>query len=316
VRAESFDALKAKLANELKVDGLNSTLHPQATAALKEITDATGPQTLQQIETMRRIARDAADTFDNPANARQANNIIDAIDEFVDNAADSDLVSGNAKDAAALKEARSLYTRKRKAEDIERMIEKAQLAATGFENGLRNQFRALANNDRKIRRFTKEEQAAIRRVAEGGGIENAARLLGKTAPTGIVSGGLSSGAGLVMGGPVGAVALPAIGWGARKAAESMTSRNARSAAELMRRGPVNADLLTKGSNGPLSAAPQVPRAASGIRSAAAVQADISRLAARVQVELASESAGSPKVREALSQLQALQRELEASRAGQ
>ncbi len=59
------------------------------------------------------------------------------------------------------------------------------------------------------------------RAIVGSPDQNALRLVGKLAPTGIVSGALSSGAGYQMGGPIGAVAIPATGFAARKGAERM-----------------------------------------------------------------------------------------------
>ena len=95
-----------------------------------------------------------------------------------------------------------------------------------------------------MRLFTRDEQAAIRRVAQGGPLENSARFLGKFAPTGVVSGVLTGGAGAMIGGPRGA-ALPLAGIGGRYAATRMTLRNVQKADELMRRGPVQANEFAK-----------------------------------------------------------------------
>lgn len=322
VSETSFNAMKTKLSDALSNEGIDADLHPNASAALKRVTAETGPVTLQKLETLRRIALDAEDT-PVKADAKKAGDIVDHIDEYVDNLSDSELTSGKAKDAAALKEARALYTRKRKAEDIDRLIRRAEYSPSGFENGLRIEFRALAKNDRRFNRFNAEEKAAIDKVAKGGVAENALRLLSKAAPTGIVSGGLSSGAGFAFGGPVGAVALPAAGMAARVGAKALTTRNANAAATLMRRGPqTTGGLLAKDNPTPLVGGPQTALAESALRapakarSAAAIQADIRKLAAQAEFALAQESASSPKVQLAVSQLQALQRELAATREGQ
>lgn len=236
MKAESFDKMRAGLVDDLTKGGIDPTLHPKATAALGRIVKEEGPITLQKAETLRRVALDAEDTLEK-SDARNAGKIVDALDDYVDNLKDSDLVSGNVKDAAALKEARALYTRKRKADDIERLIKRAEYSPSGFENGLRIEFRSLAKNDRRFNRYNTEEKAAINKVAKGGAVENTLRLLGKAAPTGIVSGGLSSGAGFAFGGPVGALAVPAVGIAGRLGAKALTARNATRAAETMRRGP-------------------------------------------------------------------------------
>jgi hypothetical protein len=313
---ESFEKMRGDLLADLQKEGIDPTLHPKATAAMKRIADETGPMTLQKAETLRRIASDAMDTLEK-SDARRAGNIVDAIDDYIENIKDSDLVSGEAKDASAFAEARGLYSRKRKAEEIERLMDRAKLSATGYENGLRIEFRSLAKNDRKFRRFNKEEQAAIRRVAEGGTAENALRLVGKLAPTGIVSGGLSSGAGLVALGPVGAVGIPAAGFAARLGAEALTKRNAEKAAILMRRGKLNATPLTTERTTPQTGGPQAGAASAAVpqkakaRSVAAIQADIQRLSERARFELANEEAGSPKVQALSAELTRLQNELQA-----
>jgi hypothetical protein len=313
---ESFEKMRGDLIADLQKEGIDPTLHPKATAAMKRIADETGPMTLQKAETLRRVASDAMDTLEK-SDARRAGNIVDAIDDYIENIKDSDLVSGEAKDAAALAEARGLYSRKRKAEEIERLMDRAKLSATGYENGLRIEFRSLAKNDRKFRRFNKEEQAAIRRVAEGGTAENALRLVGKLAPTGIVSGGLSSGAGLVALGPAGAVGIPAAGFAARLGAEALTKRNAEKAAILMRRGKLNATPLTTERTTPQTGGPQAGAASAAVpqkakaRSVAAIQADIQRLSERARFELANEEAGSPKVQALSAELTRLQNELQA-----
>jgi hypothetical protein len=325
MKAESFEAMKSNLLAELQKDGLDPTLHPKATAAVKRIADETGPLTLQKAETLRRIANDAMDTLEK-SDARKSGQIVDAIDDYIDNLKDEDLVSGNAKDAAALKEARALYTRKRKAEDIERLIERAKESPSGFENGLRIEFRSLVKNDRKFKRYSKEEQAAIRRVSRGEAGENALRLLGKMAPTGIVSGGLGVAGGAAIGGPLGAIGVPLIGAVSRKAAERMTRRNAERAAMTMRRGPSTSGLLTKDNPTPLTGGPQAGLAGTAAQAPAKarmprrmpvqIQAEIRRLSERAQYALANEPANSPKIQAMAEELARLRTELAATQADQ
>lgn len=243
VTPESFGALKEKIAGELRE--IDPTLHPDATAALKRVMDSEGALSLQKLETLRRIAKDAEGSI-KPADQRLAGKIVDEIDDYIEGLTEKDVLAGDAAKASALKEARGLYSRAKKAEELDRLVERAELTASNFsgsgmENALRTEFRALAKNDRKIRRFTKEEQEAIRKVATGAPLENALRLLGKFAPTGIVSSALSAGAGFIAGGPAGAALLPAAGGAARYGAARMTMRNATRANELVRRGPQKSD---------------------------------------------------------------------------
>lgn len=241
VSPQSFDAMKMRVLDKMEKEGIDKDLHPKSLAAMKRLTSTEGPVTLEKIETLRKIANDARSTIDK-ADGRLAGELIDDIDDFVEGLTDKDLVAGDASKAAALKEARGLYSRKKKAEEIDELVHRAELSApnfsaSGMENALRTEFRSLAKNSRRMRRFNAEERAAIEKVAKGDLSTNALRLVGKLAPTGAISGALSGGVGFAIGGPVGAAAVPAAGLGARLGATQLTKRAANSAQELMRRGP-------------------------------------------------------------------------------
>lgn len=242
IKPESFEKSKNALVSTLEKEGIDPTLHPSTTAALKRITETEGPLTLEKLETLRKIAKSAESTI-NGADKRLAYKVVDHIDDYMQALKEGDVSSGNPKAAtAALAEARNLWSRTRKTDVIDELMQRAELSASNFtgsglENAIRTEFRALAKNPRRMKTFTAEEQAAIKRVVQGGKIENGLRMFGKFAPTGVVSAALSGGAGFAAGGPLGAVALPLAGAAARKGATAMTMRNVNRAQELMRRGP-------------------------------------------------------------------------------
>jgi hypothetical protein len=100
------------------------------------------------------------------------------------------------------------------------------------DNALRQAIKQLVrpvNNDivPKAQRlgFNQAEIDAMNKVARGTPAGNAARYLGKLAPTGSVSGVLSAGAGYGAAGPMGAIALPAAGFLAKKIGD-MSTKNA------------------------------------------------------------------------------------------
>jgi hypothetical protein len=244
-----FSSFQRDLADVMQKSGIDSTLHPDATAALKRIAEEKGPMTLEKIETLRRIAQDAEGSI-KPADAKKAGDMVDAIDTMVENLKPEDLAAGTPEAAAALKEARGLWSRARKADIIDEMMRRAELSApnfsaSGMENAIRTEFRALAKNERRFKRFTKEEQEAITRVAQGGPLENTLRFLGKAAPTGVVSTTLGTGLGFLAGGPAGAAAVPAIGGLSRLGARQLTTRNANAVNELVRRGPLGDNFLSE-----------------------------------------------------------------------
>jgi hypothetical protein len=248
VSENSLKGLKTRIVSLSKKEGLDKDLHPDSAAALKRVTTAKGDLTLTELETLRKIAKDAQGSI-KPADKRIASMIVEELDNYIDNLSEADVVAGDATKVKALKEARGLYSRAKKSEVIEELMQRAQdsssqFSGSGLENAIRTQFRGLAKNKKQMRMFTAEEQAAIRRVANGGPVENAARFIGKFAPTGVVSGVLTGGAGAMIGGPLGA-ALPLAGLGGRAAATRMTMRNVARADELMRLGPAQSNALAK-----------------------------------------------------------------------
>ena len=96
---------------------------------------------------------------------------------------------------------------------------------SGMEQALRRKLVNLADNPKKLRAFSKEEQELIKSTAKGGSVQNALRLFGKLAPTGVVSGGVSVGGGALLGGTPGAIVVPVVGSLARQGATQLGLRN-------------------------------------------------------------------------------------------
>jgi hypothetical protein len=239
---DSFGNAVNDIAQAATDAGIDRTIHPRATAALGRLTEAQGTEpTLQNVDTLRRVLRAAA-ASNEPDERRIANIMIGRLDDYLDGLTPADVVAGDAGAATtALGQARDLWSRFRKGEIIEDMIDRAGVRAPNFsgsgtENALRTEFRQLALNPRRMRMFMPDEQDAIRRVAMGGPIDNALRMIGKFAPTGAVSSALASGLGYMIGGPAGAAAVPAIGFAARQGATMLTRANAERAAALARAG--------------------------------------------------------------------------------
>lgn len=250
--------------------GIDPVLQPRATRALQRVQELAGRDVdLAELDTVRKVVQTAVKSQD--ASDRAASAIImSELDNFVNNLKPRDVVAGNAREGIdAFNKARELWSRQAKASVVDDLIERAatragQFSGSGYENALRTEFRQLAMNKSRMRGFNEEERAAIKRVAEGGPIENAFRYLGKLAPTGIVSGGIAGSAGYAAGGPLGVAALYGAGIGGRQAATAMTAANAQRASELMRAGqaglqrrPLTAEemmLLRAAGNYPISQA--------------------------------------------------------------
>lgn len=118
------------------------------------------------------------------------------------------------------------------------------------DNALRQAIKQLVrpvNNDivPKASRlgFNQAEIDAMNQVARGTAGGNAARYIGKLAPTGSVSGVLSGGAGFAAAGPAGAIALPAVGYIAKKIGDLSTKKAVNALDSLVRsRSPLAAQV--------------------------------------------------------------------------
>lgn len=213
--------------------------YPRIRNVLRTIDDYShGEMSVPQMQATRRTLQGAAGSNDS-GERRLGKIMLDEFDNFTSK------LSPDLGDAAAV------YHRAKKGELIDTAIELAhsragQYSGSGFENALRTEFRGL---DRQIikgqlKGITPEEAAAISKVANGGPIENAARWVGKFAPTGVVSASLSGGVpfaiGNAMGGPAVGATLAAGSMGAGLAGRALAARmatgNAEIASALMRRG--------------------------------------------------------------------------------
>lgn len=274
--APSIEALKAK-ANALygKVDDIKAYIDPQdvkrfAEDALNALDDAddilapkawrmraklqamaetNDPVSIGEIEKLRRQAGAGVMDRTNALEVRLGKLLQSKVDDFVDELPQLKGPDGTSA-AETLKAARSFHQQRRKAETIEEAIELAHEYRSGFENGLRLQFAGLSRRIIKgqLKGFTAEEKAAIQKVARGGKLENAFKLLGKfgvgdEGAMRVLMPSLGGAAGAAIGSPLGpagsaagALAVPAIGQVFYKAAARLTSNNARIASAMMRAG--------------------------------------------------------------------------------
>lgn len=222
--------------------GIDRTIHPKATAALNRLVESKGTAPkLEDVDLLRRVLRGAASSIE-ADERRIASIMIDKLDDYVGRLSPADVTAGNPTVATqALSEARDVWGRMRKGEILEDMIDRAktragQFSGSGYENALRTEFRQLAMNPKRMRGFSDEEAAAVKKVAQGGPVENVLRFFGKFAPRGVVSAALSGGVGYGVGGPVGGAAMMLAGEAGRRGATAMTHANSRLAADLVRAG--------------------------------------------------------------------------------
>ncbi len=242
VPKDQVQSLYNDLRSSVKDEGFNKTMHPAVNATLKEFRDATqSDQPITNIDTLRKVAGSAAGSMDK-SESRLGKIITGKIDSFMDNLDGSSLVGGTADDIGSkYKDARQLWQRASKAELIDRAMEKAKNQASGFENGVRTQFRSILNNDKKSKMFTPEEKDSMEHVIQGGTMENLAKYIGKFGfgegqASNMMLATIGAGAGGTVAGIPGAVAVPLIGQASRSLAQKMTRNNAAMVSQLVRSG--------------------------------------------------------------------------------
>lgn len=226
--------------------GAHPQLQPRAYAVLGAIQDASSsgqPLKLRDVENLRKIASNAIrgtqDASDKAATAK----LMELIDAFEVNPASPYVMMGDQKAGSdAIKEARDLWRRGSKSSMLEEALVKAerQAASAGsggnIDNAIRQQIKSILNSPKKSLGLKPEEIEALERVVKGTPGQNALRLGGKLAPTGIVSGMGTIGIPSVAGEPMLGLLLAGAGMGMKGAADRATGNNLAIADAIIRAG--------------------------------------------------------------------------------
>jgi hypothetical protein len=242
-----FSTLVQGLVTGAKRDRINPNLDPKATAAYQELIGALddvqkngGSLTISDLHTLRQIAQKSAVSSEG-RDAMFSNRIVHALDSFISGPGNLKLPSNRLGQGGQagneLLKAISTWGRARRVGLVEEATYKAQNAASGFENGLRVEFRKLLQNKKTRSLFTKAELAAREKVANGTPLSNAMRLLGHFgfdlgSGRNFLGGMIGVGAGSLAG-PLGALAVGAAGTGARSAGQALTRSAADRAARVV-----------------------------------------------------------------------------------
>lgn len=265
VKPASYTSFMDGLEGKLTRAGFDEDLHPSIAHTLKVWRKNEGmPKDVQSLNIARQQAKDAL-ASNEPGIRRLGHMMQDELDDYVEKLSAKDLFAGTddeAKKAAdALGKARDLWSRSRKSQMLEEMMERAELQASGLENGIRIEMRALLKNPKKLRGFTDEEQDLMRDFVKGSSPQKLLRLLGKfslvRSDAGNMFGGtVGAGAGATIGGAiagppgavVGATIPPAVGYAGQKMAERAAVSKLLAARALAARGgkspPIQADHST------------------------------------------------------------------------
>jgi hypothetical protein len=248
VNGDVYAGLVDSIEQKLVKGGMDKRVTPEVANVLEAMreTQASGkPITLSEIEVLREIANNAVDPL-NKNKARLGMMVINDIDDFLEGVKPEqlNLPPGKLPGEIGVKyrQARDQWGRYRRAELLDKAVSKAEVQASGLENGLRIQFRQILNNERKSKFFTDAELAAMRQVEQGTGGANLFKALGKA---GIDFGGKNNallamlaggGAWAASGNPILGLSIVAGSSIAKKLAERLTARNAAFANQVVRAG--------------------------------------------------------------------------------
>lgn len=236
-------------------------LHPNAAVALNHVLNklapsggTTNPIRFQELENVRRFAREAKSNA-TPSDQRVIDAIIREIDNFALQPPTGAVASGNSRAAAeTVREARSAWSRMRKSDEIEELVERARFSATAtngrMDEALRNEFANLARSIQSGSNpgFTPAEVANIERIARGEGSRLAMRGVSQLSPSLTPRGAVSvlaqtGGMAAATGDPtMAALAAPLMvtGYGGRRLRNALAEFEAARLGAGMRRGDVTA----------------------------------------------------------------------------
>jgi muramidase (phage lysozyme) len=232
VPAAQVKQLAGKIGAELNADGFLDVLAPKTFAVLQKLENGPDGSVMSaaQMHAFRRAVGKIAGSVDETERAA-AMAVRERFDEFLGTIPET---------ADTLKPALGNYAAAKRSEQVGGALERAKMQAdssgsgANIDNAMRQQFKGVLKSPKQTRGWNEEELAGARGVVGGDATTNAARYVGKLAPTGVVSGTLSGGAGFVAGGPAGAVGLPIVGYAGKVLADTLTAGKVQKLDELIR----------------------------------------------------------------------------------
>lgn len=238
INSKDFAKNMKEIGKSLEDIGYDPELHPDIATVLKRLTNPSVPKDFNKIKALRTMIGDLQ-SADTPLKRSIATQLKSEFDNYLSTIPESSVIAGSERGLDAWKEARDTYAKLRKSEVFDEMLEKAKLDKTKFtqsgeENSLAMQLRRLSENKKKMRLFTKAEQAEIKKAAMGGTTQNMLRFFGKFSPHGYLSG--MGGVALVAAHPAVGIPLELAAIGSRMAATKIRKNDVNKLAALMRAG--------------------------------------------------------------------------------
>ena len=198
IDANKFSLDMGKVARNLQDEGFDGELFPKIQTVLNRLQDTTTAKDLNKLQSLRKMIATIQRSSE-PEERRFATMLKGDFDYYMANLPEQKVTGGTKEALDKWKEARDTYAQLSKSDIFTEMLEKAKLekhklTQSGTENALFRELRKLAENPKRMRLFTKEEQAAIKDATKGGNVQNVMRFMARFTPTGPVSGMFAGGA--------------------------------------------------------------------------------------------------------------------------
>jgi hypothetical protein len=245
IKPQGYKQLVNQLDSSLKEAKFKPRLAKNTDDVLKEFKSELGnAQSLSDIDSLRQAAQGSISGMATPNDKRLIGVMVDTIDDFLADADPKHFTKGTIKPSEIMpkyRAAQDLWGRAKRSELIEEAFEKAGTAKSGFENGLRDEFKRVLRNKKQRRFFKPKEIEAMKEVVQGTTASNISKLIGRFGfseglATNIIGGSISTTAGAKLLGAPGAVLLPTIGQVSRKLAQKLTRKGADFADAIIRSG--------------------------------------------------------------------------------
>jgi len=229
--------LLTSVKNDLHADHFRDYLAPTTYRAIEEL-GSSGSATIGDLDGVRRLLGRVPGT--NPTDRAAANKAISAIDDFLTNVPAQHVMSGDpARDAAILKNAQGNWALHKQLETLEDASVKGQhragVSGSGANsiNTARQEVRKILDSDKKSRGMSDAVKEKMEEIVMGTWLTNAARKVGKFAPSGPVSAGATVAAGFAGGAPA-AAGVAGGGFIAKHLGEYLTDKQIRELEAMMR----------------------------------------------------------------------------------
>jgi hypothetical protein len=222
--------------HELRAEGFTPKGYPGIDSVLNEMVRTDVPKDFTELQTIRKMIQGQQKSSDSETR-RIASILKDKFDDYVLNAPDQHLTAGNPKGVQAWKDARTQYSRLKKAEIFDDMVNDAQFTNQSLSTSLKNQMNSLAKNDKRMRLFTVEEQKAIKQVAKGNVTQKTLDLISKFAPD-TVMGVLSTVGTHALSGNLASAGLAGTSFAAKQIANVNKNNSVSKLADMMRLGKI------------------------------------------------------------------------------